>query len=333
MRDIQIISVNHKTHNSDDRIFLNLEDENWKRLFSFLNFKLGVDGYVLLQTCNRLELFYESHENQSQAIIEKWLSLTSDSKRVDVASFQVFSGYHDCINHLLNLSVGFKSAIYGDDQILSQLKKAFEIARSSNSMSTLLERAYQSIMRFHKQVCRETDFKSHTVSLAYQALKSAKTMFSAERLQQKKVLIIGAGDMAAQVVKYSAKFRFGSISITNRTASKAIHLVRNTNIEVVPYETLDTSNYDLIISCTDQGFHLISDWSKVEYYIDLSLYSSQIGQINAPYILLNELQELINVQNLARMESVDKVNSILKTKTSEYTIWCKGWIERLVAAL
>jgi len=328
MRNIQVISINHQMLNSEERIALNLKNEGWKQLFAYLTYNLGVDGYVLLQTCNRIELYYESEIELREEIIGKWLSLLDEKLNLNKGSFQTFSGSQECIEHFLQLSAGFKSAIYGDDQILSQLKKAFEEARQNKSMSTLLERAYQAIMRFHKQICRKTDFKSQTVSLAYQALKSARHRFGSEKLKGKKVLIIGAGDMAAQVVKYLPKFNFGNVSITNRTKSKADTLVANTSLIVVPYEAVDIQQYDLIISCTDQGSCLIDDWTSIEYYIDLSLHSSKLSNISVSHILLSQLQEIINVQNAERMKSVDKVHLILSDKANDYVNWCHEWRNR-----
>lgn len=328
MRNIQIISINHQTHDSDERVLLNLTEEGWKQLFSFLKFNLGVQGYVHLMTCNRVELFYESEDDHNERIVEKWLSLVEGTSRVSDSQFQLFSGHEECIDHLLQLSVGFKSAIYGDDQILSQLKKAFETARESRLLSTLLERAYQTTMRFHKQICKETDFKSHTVSLAYQALKSIRNKFGSAGLKNKNVLIIGSGDMAAQVVKYCSKFSFGSVSISNRTESKARKLVGKSYIQVIPYSKLEANQYEIIISCTDQGFEVINDWANIDYFIDLSLYSFQHKHIPVAHILLQQLQELINRQNSARMESVEQVNQILTDKSKEYSLFYNKWKQR-----
>ena len=326
MRNLYIISINHQTHSAEERIKLDLDESGWAELFAYLKYNLNLDGYVFLRTCNRLELYYEADENLTEEIIEKWRYLIPECSLNCAEKIQSMSGYLESIEHLLQLSAGFKSAIYGDDQIHSQLKKAFEEARSNKTLSTLLERSYQAIMRFHKQICRHTDFKSQTISLAYQALKSARFRFGTENLKSKNVLIIGAGDMAAQVVKYLPKFKFGSVSITNRTKTKAEKLVSGTPITVIPYTELKFENYDIIISCTDQGYSLISEWAGIEYYIDLSLPSAHLTEVPSSHILLKDLQELINQRNNVRMQSVEKVRSILNDMALEFESWCKGWI-------
>jgi len=329
MRNLYIISINHQTHCAEERIQFDLSEEGWAELSAYLKYNLCVDGYVLLRTCNRLELYYESDQNRNKSIMDKWSSLIRNAIISDIDKVETYSDYHASIEHLLHLSTGFKSAIFGDDQILSQLKKAFEEARANKTLSTLLERAYQSIMRSHKQICRNPDFKSQTISLAYQALKSARFRFGTENLKNKNVLIIGAGDMAAQVVKYLPKFKFKGVSITNRTQSKAEKLAAHSSLQILPYDEFRIEQFDIVISCTDQGFGLVSDWSLVEYYIDLSLHSAHLSDVPVSHILLKELQELINERNNIRMKSVDRVHEILGHIATEYEKWCVDWSERM----
>ena len=328
MRKIQIVSINHTKANSDLRIRFDLTEDQWNQFISFLKHQLGVDGVVLLRTCNRLELYIDAADDVRSDAIDKWKSLSGVVDNSAKNAFESIIGFAPCINHLLQLSAGFKSAIYGDDQILSQLKKAFEEARNRKTMSTLLERSYQSVMQFHKRICKETDFRSHTVSLAYQALKSARLELGRENLSSKKVLIIGAGDMAAQVVKYLPKFKYDSVTITNRTIEKAEHLVKGKGISVVPLNDLGDRNYDIIISCIDQGFGLVSNWDQVDYYIDLSLHSAQLVAVSVPHILLGDLQKLINERNSDRMVSVKIVNAIMGEKSEEFVQWCADWSKR-----
>ena len=328
MRKIQIVSINHTKANSDLRIRFDLTEDMWNQYISFLKHQLGAEGVVLLRTCNRLELYIDASEDVRSEAIEQWKMLSETTSISTKNVFESIVGFAPCINHLLQLSAGFKSAIYGDDQILNQLKKAFEEARDRKTMSTLLERSYQSIMQYHKRICKETDFRSHTVSLAYQALKSARLKIGRDNLSTKRVMIIGAGDMAAQVVKYIPKFNYGSVAITNRTIEKAERLVKGREISVIPLSEFGGGNYDVIISCIDQGFDLISNWSQVEYYIDLSLHSVQLEDVSVPHILLGDLQTLINERNSDRLVSVDKVNDILVEKSDEFVQWCANWSKR-----
>ena len=327
MTQLFIISANQHNTSSQERLLLRLSDTQWEQLAAHMEHGLGIAGDIRLQTCNRLEIIYEHHTDVSADILETWLSLI-DHTEISEQHFKAYAGTEKCISYLLNLSLGFHSVIYGDDQILQQLKTAFEVARSKNKLSSLLERAYQSMMRTHKQVCRDTDYKSQTVSLAYQALKAARNIIGESKLSEKNLLIIGAGEMAKQVLKYLSKFHFASVTITNRTMSTAQALANENNLSVIEYDSDWTNAYEVVISCTDQGLTRLSELQFMDLYIDLSLASAEIEDLHIPYILLEELQELISTQNERRLACISQVQGIINDQKSQFLDWYNGWLDR-----
>ena len=328
MRKLQILSIDHKSHSSKERHAFALTSEQSDVLSSYIKHVLSVHGHVYLSTCNRIEIYYDAENDLRELIIKKWIYIAQINDETIQKSITSYLGSETCINHILRLCIGTKSAILGDDQILNQLKKAFELARINGTMSTLLERAYQTVMRFHKQVCRDTEYRNITVSLAYHSLKSIYQQIPKHELSTKSVLIIGAGDMAAQVIKYLPKFRFRSVSITNRTEDKAQELVKGKTIKFVKYDCMDANEYDLIISCIDQGYGMIRNIDQLGFYIDLSLTSSQIEDLTCPGILLEELQMYITAKSAARLDSLDEVSLIMRKHEEEYIIWLNQWRSR-----
>ena len=329
MTQLFIISANHINTSSQERLMLRLTDTQWEQLTAHMEYGLGIVGDIRLQTCNRLEIIYEHHTNVSGDIVNTWLSLI-DHIEISEQHFDTHVGTENCIAYLLDLSLGFHSALYGDDQILQQLKKAFESARSRNKLSSLLERAYQTMMRTHKQVCRSTDYKSQTVSLAYQALKATRKIIGKSELAKRNLLIVGAGDMANQVLKCLPKFQFNSVAISNRTESKAKGLAEKNNLKVVKYNQEWTNAYEVVISCTDHGLTRLSELRSMDLYVDLSLASAEIEDLHVPYVLLEELQGLISAQNNNRMACVPQVQKIIKDNKNQFLDWYNSWVERKV---
>lgn len=325
MRQLFIISANHLNTSPQERLWLKLSELQCTQLATHMIEGLSISGFVKVQTCNRIEIIYESDSDVSDDIIETWLALI-DHNEISEQHFDTFAGTEMCIDYLLKLSLGFQSAIYGDDQILKQLKQAFENARSESRLSSLLERSYQAIMRTHKQVCRETDYKSQTVSLAYQALKMVKNITT--HSNDKNLLLIGAGDMTKQVLKYLPKFHFKSVTITNRTMSKAYALAIEHDLNLLDYSHRFADKYQVIISCTDHGHLRLSELKHMELYIDLSLSSVQVEDLHIPYVLLDELQELMANQNKNRMACLDQVLDIIQSNANEFVDWYNQWLER-----
>lgn len=333
MRSLQIISINHNSHSTQDRLAMDMSEDLWAELFAYMKYTLQVEGLVHLSTCNRIEIYYEADTDFRFQIIDKWMFLNELGNGAYSSNIKTYLGTDICIRYLLNLSMGFYSAIPGDDQIIAQLKKAFQFAHSIGNLSTLLERSFQAVMKCHKQICNDTDYRKQSVSLAYHSLKSIYNYISKDDLQTKKVLIIGAGDMAAQVVKYINRFSFMQIAICNRTRDKAEVLVTGHPIEVVDYATVDTSEFDIVISCINQGFDKINAASDLEYYIDLSLRSATIGEVEFPHILLPELQAYIKAENVKRFSSIGVVKRILGEHAIVFADWVMKWESRQLASV
>ena len=83
MNTIQLISINHQTHSSDIRISLDIAEQRWNELFLYMRVECGVEGYIHLSTCNRIEIFYESISACHQKIIDKWISMVELNEKID----------------------------------------------------------------------------------------------------------------------------------------------------------------------------------------------------------------------------------------------------------
>ena len=193
------------------------------------------------------------------------------------------------------------------------MKQSFEYSRSMDSgLSTLIERAYQCVMRCHKEITGTTQFKNQGVSLAYYGLKYVKEYFKEESAYlNKTVLIIGAGNMAEQVIKYLPKFNFKKTIITNRTIDRAQHIAMDQNIAIVDDEGLDHINPDVVLSCSIHGRALIDQRLNPELIIDFSLTAFPTAESSATVVGLEEMQLAIDEKNEKRNAYIEDVNNII----------------------
>jgi glutamyl-tRNA reductase len=320
---IQIISINHKYTSAACRKSWMLDDTQLTALGLELS-ALGVDGYVTLQTCNRVELVFTAPVDRRMAVMDVWQGIAGGD---DLATDQVktYIGNGVTMRYLLKMATGLQSAIVGDDQILAQMKKAWEAARSRGSLSTLLERSYQAFMRYHKTICKETDFKAHSVSLAYHAWRS---IAEASSLKGKRVLILGAGDMAAQVLKYASKFNPGHLLLANRTRSRAEALIGDRGF-VVDYDQVAAMAVDVVINCSPVGLAAVAGMTTPpSRVIDLALPSDVDGTLMPHYLSLEALQQKIDRSYRMRLGSLPRVMRILEAATDEFASWSYAWQQR-----
>lgn len=320
MRNIQILSLSHTNVSADVR---ELFHKNSDRLRSFVQQHESIVGHVYVHTCNRVELIIEAKADIRYDIWKLWCRL-SHVGYTDV-KYSTHFGMFDCQRYLLQVALGLRSVVPGDDQILSQIKQSFESSRKSNQMSTLLERSYQSVMQCHKEVCRDTNFRQHSISLAYHTLKEIREHFD-KKISNKKVLILGAGDMALQVIKYMDRFAFDKVHIANRTLAKAQLLVEDKNIDAIAVQDLD-EHYDVVISCIPNGAQYLSN-TAIDLYADLA--AQHIGdQLDAEHIVtLEYMQHKMAEMKKFQFGELNTVRKIISNHATQYMKWGVAWAMR-----
>lgn len=336
MRTLHLISIAHDVVPGEQKLCtFCLSERDIESLKKFMDQQHNVHGHVFLSTCNRQEIYYESSENINMQIISWWNNRLACRSNVTKEHFRLLSGNKAVSIYLMELAQGFRSAIKGDDQILSQIKLAFQDSRHHKRLSTLLERCFQYLMKCNKDIINTTDFKHHSVSLAFHALKSLQELPLA-RNRNHKVLIVGAGQMAHQILKYISKFNYHNISITNRTRSKAEELVKNSDIHVVEYDKLDRelSTYDIVINCIN-GNILSEKLAEINsnklplFIIDLAMTAINLSSSEKCRIIhLEKLTKELKEHNQLRAQSIPRVENLIKQYAHDYCEWTKGYLFR-----
>jgi len=201
---------------------------------------------VIIQTCNRVEIFgaAEDVDVAYHDIIDYVMSetiskmkkhirgevppekivghmITSSKNLHDVIEVE----YHGAaIHHLLRLSAGLESMIVGEDQILGQVKDAYELGRAVNTVDSFFEEVFTKAINVGKRVRTETQINNGAVSIGSAAVGLAKDALGT--LEGKTALLIGAGEMGTLVAKSLAGQNLGSLLVANRTHDRGIKLAK-----------------------------------------------------------------------------------------------------------
>jgi glutamyl-tRNA reductase len=85
---------------------------------------------VIIQTCNRVEVFAISKNLDEQKLLSGWASAVGLSNKEFANTVEISNG-KDVVMHLLKLASGLDSLVIGEDQVLGQLKRAFEFSRKN----------------------------------------------------------------------------------------------------------------------------------------------------------------------------------------------------------
>jgi len=177
----------------------------------------SVKECVILQTCNRVEIYVATDNPDYKKLVDLWARNTGLSKDTFKDYLELSVG-KDVVLHLLKLASGLDSLVIGEDQILGQVKRAFDSAKKSRYAGSHLGLLFDNAVKVGSKVRSNTGINKGTVSYGSMAVKLAEEHLNG--LDGKKIMIIGSGEAASLVAK-TLKKRKIDFMVTSRTLERA----------------------------------------------------------------------------------------------------------------
>lgn len=250
-----------------------------------------VVGYVNLSTCLRVEYYLH---------LDKDYSVADFQKEIGLKDIFIKQG-HDAVNYLFRVTCGFESVIKGEDQILAQIKKAQLTSMENKISSSNINVIFNKAIELGKKFRNKSKICHNALSLEAISLKFIKNRVS--QLKDKKILILGVGDLARDIMELITKEEYKSLTITNRSYHKALEVSNIYNANVISFENKleEVAKSDIIISATSAPHAIIKkneilpllDKEKEYVFLDLAV----------PRDIEEELNELKNI-NLYNIDDV-----------------------------
>jgi glutamyl-tRNA reductase len=214
----------------------------------------GREG-VLLSTCNRVEFYAAGAEADGPPPPpDQLVSFLAECRGIDASLLTpVLAGDRDeaVVRHLFSVAAGLDSMVLGEPQIVAQVKQAWSLAQESRTSGPLTGEMFQAALRTAKRVATETAIGRERLSIPSVAVADfASGVF--ERFDDKRVLLIGAGKMAAETLRYLRAAGARDVLIVNRTAGRAGDLAARLGVRAGRFENLaaELAAADLVVSTT-----------------------------------------------------------------------------------
>ena len=210
---------------------------------------------VILQTCNRVELILALERIDVDKIFDTWKRITG----LEDLSFEFaeIDEDKDAIHHLLRLTSGLESLVLGEDQILGQVKRAFEYSRQNCYVDSFIPIIFEHAIKVGSRIRTNTGLNKGSVSIGSMAVNLAEEYF--DDFQNKKVLLIGTGEGATLVAK-SLKKRQVNFEVASRTYERAKSF--SSTVGGIPVKFEDAlhnfDKTDIIFVSTTAPYYLIT---------------------------------------------------------------------------
>lgn len=291
---------------------------------------------VLLSTCNRVELYcaaeQAAHLPDSQALLAFIADFHQLDQR-DISDQRVATAGADSLKHLFMVAASLDSMIVGEAQILSQVKAAYELASQGQTVGTLMHQAFQRATVVARRVANETEIHRRRISVPSVAVSEIATEFF-ERFDDKRILLIGAGDMGTETLRYLIDAGAKSIRILNRHHQRAQDVAAQFGGEAVPWEQLDQSlaESDLIVSTTSSQEPIVNlerfralrqkRGSRAVLILDLAVprdFDKEIARLTDVYLYsVDDLQQVCDRNIQARQQEWPKAEQIVVAEVQRF---------------
>jgi glutamyl-tRNA reductase len=216
----------------------------------------SISECVIIQTCNRIELFATSDNHNVDEIKNTWASLTGLEENAFRDTLEVCEN-KDAYEHLLKLTSGLESLVVGEEQIIGQVKESISVARQSKASGKRLNKLFDRSIRIGTRIRNSTGIGRGGISLGSMAVKLAEE--NVDDIKSKHVLLIGTGEAATMVAK-SLKKRGYAFNVTSRTLERSTGFSQTLGGKPIKFEDVLSgfNNYEVIFVATTAPYFLVS---------------------------------------------------------------------------
>ena len=291
---------------------------------AYLSFKkhASISECVIIQTCNRVELFTASDNHDVHKIKKTWASLTGLEENAFADTLEICDN-HDAFEHLLKLTSGLESLVVGEEQILGQIKESIAVARNTKASGKRLNKLFDTSIRIGTRIRNSTGISKGGISLGSMAVKLAEE--NVDDIKSKNVLLIGTGEAATMVAK-SLNKRGYEFHVTSRTVERSIGFSQTLGGKPIKFEDVLSGfdNYEIIFVATIAPYFLITFDKIMEsmknkksgiMILDLSnprTVDEQVATIPGIKLMnIDQIAEMVDKNMTKRKEKVSTVQNII----------------------
>ena len=297
-----------------------------------------ISGCVLLSTCNRTELYLSCTEEVNPG------ELLCKAAGMEYTQYQQMFVTHSgqqAVQHLMEVSAGLRSRIWGEDQIISQVRDAISIARQAHTTDPVLE----TLFRFAISAGKEVRTKARLTAISSSAASMAVALIKEKLgpLTHKKAMVIGNGEMGRLAASLLQK-EGCNVLVTLRSYRHGETIVPP-GCGVVPYdERMQHMNgMDILISATTSPHYTVTadQLSSLSHppVIAVDLAIPRDIQPEAGNLLGLSLYNIDDLGSFLENRTVpENVSAILQTQMNNFYRWlgykdCMGSVDSLKQAI
>ena len=315
---------------------LYLEKERVKQFIDSIPDDAPLKEVVALSTCNRIEIFYVCREHD---LASKWLKqhLCTFHHIPEGHIDRVMNEYQcdGAVRHLFRVVSGMESMVFGEHEILGQVRDAYFHCMKNDSTDSYLNRLFQQAIATGKKVRSSTAAGRGVLSIASIAVE--KMLDQYDSLADKSILLVGTGTMGMRALKRLRGETVGQLSLCNRTDERAKKYADRFKTAFLPFNKLHSHivDYDIVmLANANNGSPLVTKETLLKS-TDGERKPLLIVDVGAPrntaedvaelpdvsLVCVDDLKETADRRLSERKNEIDAVTEIVEEQVREFTRW------------
>lgn len=330
------VGFNYKTTPIEIREKLAFDENKIEDAIGALSQRKSILENVIISTCNRTEIYAVVDQiHTGRYYIKQFMSDWFDVPMEEFASYLEINENDDAIEHLFRVSVGLHSMVLGETQILGQVRDAFLTAQKINATGTMFNELFKRAITFAKRAHKETAIGEHAVSVSYAAVELAKKIFG--DIQDKHVVIYGAGEMGELAVKNLHGAGVEKITVVNRTLERAKELAQQFRANAKTADEIDAvlKEADILISSTAAKEPVLAkkDIEPIQkarkgkplFLVDIAVprdLDADISELDSVFLYdIDDLEHIVDKNLAEREEAAAAIEMQLDLEIDDFKEW------------
>ncbi|MBI4854222.1 MAG: glutamyl-tRNA reductase [Acidobacteria bacterium] len=331
---IILVGLNHRTAPVEVRERLAFNETMLTPALRTLVDSEGVSEAMIVSTCNRVEIVAASSMDSEPSLQQVCRFLHEFHHLPGLVYKEHLYTHADklAVRHLFRVASSLDSMVLGESQVLGQVKTAYSKAQEVGTIGKVLNYLLNRTFNVAKRIRTETEIGSASTSVSSVAIELTKKIF--DRLDNKRVLLVGAGEMTELAARYLVNEGVTQFLICNRTPERAAELCEKFGGEVIDFSKLkfELPRADIVVCSTGASDYIITraDCKRALevrryrpiFFIDISVprnIEPSVGGLDNIFLFdIDDLESVVGENLKQRQKEADKAESIVEKEVEAF---------------
>lgn len=266
-------------------------------------------GCVVLSTCNRVEIYFNS-EDLALAHSDILGALKEDICSSFEHKMYSYFGV-DCFSHLAEVTAGIDSAIVAESEIQRQVKRAYLKAAADYDLTSAMHYLFQKALQLGKYVRSHFRLAENQVTIPRLLFEMGNRLF--EEFCKTPVLFIGNSEINRKVIAHFKSRGVEQMVLCSRSLAQVGH----SPLALLPWtELVSWKDYPFVICGSHAPCYLIKKAAQApstELIVDLSLPRVVDPEVSSQLKLLcmEEVIALIETRQQRNENEIERAKDLL----------------------